>query len=448
MSTNRSFIWRLIPVFVRGGVALLVVIVSLGVFFALMSQRVDPERTEAIARGIPVRTIVAAERPVPRVWEGYGTVRAMNASTVSAQISGRVVERPAEVEAGLPINKGDTIVRLETIDTLSRVNSAEASIASYQAQLASLDVQESRVNEQIDAARAELEIERRNEERVQQAARDGAGNQADLDNASSAVRRAERTLATLEQQLDVIPARRDELTALQASARSSLTQAQEDFSRTTISAPMSGVLQDVFVRPGELLSIGQQVARVVDLRRLEVPLRVPVSAGSTVRIGDSATLRSDGPVPHEWAGKVGRIAPEADAMSRTMIVYIEVNQDPETIGIGEALLLPGQFVVGSISTSDERPMVLVPRRAVSGDRVFAVSDETGEGHHRVVPIDVQVSHYIRGSLPEIEPAEREWAVIESGLNPGSRVIISNLDELVGGMMIDPTGGSERAGGGS
>ena len=446
MPPKRSALWRIIPVLVRGGVALLVVFIAMGAFFALKSQRVDPERTEAIARGIPVRTIRATLKPVPRVWEGYGTVRAMNASTVSAQISGRVVERPPEVEAGLAISEGDTIVRLETVDALSRVNSAEASIASYQAQLASLDVQESRVNEQIESAQAELEIERRNYERVKQAAEGGAGNQADLDTASSAVRRAERTLTALSQQLDVIPARRDELMSLQASARSSLTQAQEDFARTTISAPMSGVLQDVFVRPGELLSIGQQVARVVDLRRLEVPLRVPISAGSTVRIGDKATLRSDGPVQHEWEGKVGRIAPEADAMSRTMIVYVEVNQDPEVIGIGDALLLPGQFVVGSIATSDEREMVLVPRRAVSGDRVFTVSDEPEAGHHRVVPIDVEVSHYIRSEMPDIEPTEREWAVIESGLTPGSLVIISNLDELVGGMMVDPTAGNEQAGG--
>lgn len=448
MATKRSFLWRLIPILVRGGVAVVVIVIGLGIFFALEAQRVDPERTDAIARGIPVRTIVATEKPVPRLWEGYGTARAMNASTVSAQISGRVIERPAEVEAGLPIDKGATIVRLETTDALSRVNSAEASIASYQAQLASLDVQESRVKEQIVSAQDELEIERRNYERVKQATEGGAGNQADLDNASSAVRRAERTLLALEQQLDVIPARRDELLALQASARSSLTQAQEDFARTTISSPLTGVLQDVYVRPGELLSVGQQVARIVDLRRLEVPLRVPISAGSTVRIGDRATLRSDGPVQHEWEGKVGRIAPEADPMSRTMIVYVEVNQDPDVIGIGDARLLPGQFVVGSVSTSDERPMVLVPRRAVSGDRVFVVSDDLEQGHHRVVPIDVEVSHYIRGAMPDIEPAEREWAVIESGLPPGKQVIISNLDELIGGMMVDPAAGDQQAGGGS
>ncbi len=450
MQPKRSTTWRLISYFVRGGIALVVVAISLGAFMALKAQRVDPERTQAIQRGIPVRTMLAKAMPVPRVWEGYGTVRAMNASTLSAQISGRVVERPAQIEAGMPIAKGDTIVRLETTDAISRVNSAEASIASYQAQLASLDVQETRVQEQIESAQAELDIERRNLERVQEATEGGAGNQADLDNANASIRRAERTLTALEQSLDVLPARRDELRALQASARASLTQAQEELSRTTIASPMTGVIQDVYVRPGELLSIGTRVARIVDLRRLEVPLRMPISAGSTVRTGDKAVLRSDGSIPHEWQGVVGRIAPEADPASRTMTVYVEVTQDPNALGVGDALLLPGQFVVASVSTSDERPMVLVPRRAVSGDRVLTVSAGEIEGHHRVEPVDVEVSHYIRAAMPDIEPSEREWAVIESGLAPGSMVIISNLDELVGGMLVDPTGeqSSQQPGGGS
>lgn len=438
MPTKRSTASRTLSFVVRGGLALLIVGAATGLFMALKAQRVDPERTESVTRGIPVRTIIATERSLPRIWEGYGTAEAMHAATVSAQISGRIVERPASVEAGLPIARDETIVRLETTDTLSRVNAAEASIASFQAQLASLDVQESRLAEQIESARSELEIERRNQERVRQASEGGAGSQADLDAATGSMRRAERSLTTLLQQSDIIPARRDELTALQSSARATLTQAQEDLARTTIASPLKGVLQAVYVRPGELLSVGQRVARVVDLRRLEVPLRMPVSAASTIRIGDAAELRSDGPRTQRWEGVVGRIAPEADAASRTMTVYVEVTQDPETLGVGDSLLMPGQFVVGSVATSDERPLVLVPRRAVSGDRVLSIS---GEGDaQRVRPIDVRVSHYLRGPQPEIEPTETEWAVIESGLEPGSRVIISNLDDLVGGMLVDPSGG--------
>lgn len=432
---------RTLAVLTRAGVSLLVVVVCLGIFKVLADQKVEPVRTEAARRGLPVKTIRAEARPVARVWEGYGSARSMNAATVSAQISGRVVERPAEAEAGVPIARGAVILRLETVDAIARVNTSESSVASFQAQLSSLDVQETRLAEQIEAAGEELSIERRNLERVQDAARSGAGNQADLDNASGAVRRAERTLALLLQQKDVLPARRTELLALQASARSQLTQAQEDLSRTTIASPIAGVLQEVNARPGELVSIGQEVARVVDLSRIEVPLRLPISAAATVRIGDRAELRSDGPVPHTWAGAVGRIAPEADGATRTLTVFVEVTQDPQQTALGEPLLLPGQFVAGRVSTSEERPMVLVPRRAVSADRVMLASESKSESEIAFVaePVPVEVSHYLRGTLPEIEPTETEWAAIASGLPEGARVIVTNLDQLVGGMAVDPTG---------
>ena len=54
------------------------------------------------------------------------------------------------------------------------------------------------------------------------------------------------------------------------------------------------------------------------------------------------------------------------------------------------------------------------------------------------PVDVRVEYHLEMPAPEIEPDERQWAVVESGLRPGDRVVVSNLDQLVGGMRIEPT----------
>lgn len=436
MNAKRSRILRILSLFVRAGVALVIILVALGVFMLLKSMRVDPERHPSEMTGIPVRTITTTEVSVPRVWEGYGTVRAMNAATVSAQLLARVTDRPDEIEAGAKVEEGQLIVRLDTADAISRVQAAEASIASFEAQLTNIDAQERRLREQIEFARSERDINQRNLDRVRDATESGAGTDADVDNAISALRRSERDLAALEQQLDVLPSRRNEIRALQSNARASLALAQEDLDRATIVSPMAGVLQDVYVEEGELLTVGREVARVVDLTRLEIPLRMPISAAATVRLGDRVELRSDGPVDTRWEGEVSRIAPEADPASRTMTIFVEVRQDPRQAGLGEAILLPGQFVIGRVETSERAPRVLIPRRAVSGDRVMIVGSADGSTN-RAVPVDVRVSHYINGRFESIEPDETEWAVVERGLDPGERVIISNLDVLVGGMMINP-----------
>ncbi|RNC82547.1 MAG: efflux RND transporter periplasmic adaptor subunit [Phycisphaera sp.] len=443
MNAKSSRTLRIISLFVRAGVAVLIILIAGGIFSVLMSMRVDPERNPSESKGIPVRTITTTAVSVPRVWEGYGTVRAMNSSTISAQLLARVIERPEEIEAGLELTEGQLIVRLDSADAISRVQAAEASIASFQAQLDNTDAQEARLREQIEHAVEERDIDSRNLDRVREAAQGGAGTDADIDTRISALRRSERALAALEQQLEVLPARRDEIRALQSNARASLALAQEDLERATIVSPMDGILQDVYVEEGELLNVGDQVARIVDLTKLEIPLRMPISAAATIREGDLVNLRSDGPVDTHWQGEVSRIAPEADAASRTMTVFVEVAQDPSRLGLNEAVLLPGQFVIGRVETSERSPRVLVPRRAVSADRVMMVGAGEQNGN-RVVPTDIRVSHYINGRFESIDPDETEWAVVESGLDQGERIIVSNLDVLVGGMLISPDNGSGGA----
>jgi RND family efflux transporter MFP subunit len=438
MNAKRSRTLVVISLVVRAVAVVVILGIGAGLFSALKSMKVEPERNETVATGVPVRAITTSAISVPRVWEGYGSARAMNASTVSAQILARVVSRPEEIEAGLSVKKGALIVSLDSADMISNVQAAESSIASIVAQLESVEAQDKRLREQIVFAEEEREIEERNFERVRNAVNEGAGTEADIDSAIAAVRRSERTLATLQQLLDVLPARRDEINATKAAAVAQLALAQENLDRTTIASPMSGTLQDVFVEEGELLGVGQQVARVVDMTKLEIPLRMPISAASTVRVGDAVELRADGPTQSKWEGRVSRIAPEADAASRTMTVFVEVNQDPSVTGLGEALLMPGQFVLGSVMTSDESPHVLVPRRSVSGDRVMVAAADVNGKASRAQPVDVRVSHYIRGRFPQIDPDETEWAVIELGLEVGELVIISNLDVLVGGMMVEPT----------
>ncbi len=439
MNAKSSRTLRIISLFVRAGVAVMIILIAGGIFSVLMSMRVDPERNPSESNGIPVRTLTTTAVSVPRVWEGYGTVRAMNSSTVSAQLLARVIDRPEEIEAGLELTEGQLIVRLDSADAISRVQAAEASIASFQAQLDTTDAQEERLREQIQHAKEERDIDARNLDRVREAALGGAGTDADIDSSISALRRSERVLAALEQQIEVLPARRDEIRALQSNARASLALAQEDLERATIVSPMDGILQDVYVEEGELLNVGNQVARIVDLTKLEIPLRMPISSAATVREGDLVDLRSDGPVDTHWQGAVSRIAPEADPASRTMTVFVEVTQDPSRQGLSEAVLLPGQFVIGRVETSERSPRVLVPRRAVSADRVMVVGADEQNGN-RVVPTDIRVSHYINGRFESIDPDETEWAVVESGLDQGELIIVSNLDVLVGGMLISPDNG--------
>lgn len=429
MAQSPRFVLTLLSVLLRFGVAALLLAVGVGVFLLLRAGKIEPEPTEHAIESIRVQAIAAPERVLPREIQGFGTARALDAAVVSAQVTARVTERPASIEPGSAIEAGDVIVELESADFESRLESSRQRVAAVRAQLASLEAERVQLANQIELAEQEIEIDQRDLARIERALEGGSGTQADVDIRLMAVRRSERSVEALKQAFVQFGPRAQQLEAELANLRASLEIDEQDLARTRIAAPITGRLQSVEVEAGEFVRAGDRIARVVNLDRIEVPLRVPVTGASVIAIGDDAVLRGDGPDAGTWSGRVARIAPESDASTRTLTVFVEIEQAGS-----DRPLLPGQFVMGLVRTRASESSVLVPRRAVVGDRVMVAAGAPS----RAEPVDVRVSRYIELALPDVGPDETQWAVLSEGLSAGAIVITSNLDELVGGMPVEPT----------
>src|SRR5690606_27867859 len=214
--------------------------------------------------------------------------------------------------------------------------------------------------------------------------------------------------------------------------RAQLEVAREQLSRTRIESPIDGFLQEVAVRPGDLVAPGTFVARIVDPGRLEIPLRLPASAAATAAPGDEAHLWVDGPGDRAWDGRVARIAPDVEPESRSLVVYVEVQQSAG--GDVRDLLRPGQFLVGRVVTREARAGLLVPRRAVQDDAVWVV-EPLGDGLGRLVRHQVEVERYLEGEFPGIDPRERQWAVLSSGPAEGSLIAVGMAGDLQDGQVV-------------
>ncbi len=413
--------------------SLVLLMVSFGIVSALVATKAKSDMNEPTTGAIFVRTIESIHRPSNRIWSGYGTARTMGSAEVVAEVDGRVIERPADIEAGNRVNAGDLIVRLDDSDYINALDAARQAVKSLDAQIGGLTIETEQMGNQVRYAGEEIAAAKRDLDRMDEAIAAGVGSAGERDVKLASMLRSQRAQSVLQQQLDLIPSRRARLEAELSSQRANERIANENVARSTIRAPFAGELQSINTRVGDWVGLGTRVARVVDLSRLEIPLRVAASASSWIRVGDEVCLWvRDVDGEPDQLGQITRIAPEADSASRSMTVFVEVEQDPNDAD----RLLPGQFVHGRVVTHDPYERVILPRRAVQSDKVF-VAHINGEGSRVIEIKSVKVAYSFELRMPEIDPIETQWVALEIGYEPveGSLIVVSLLDQIMAGMNV-------------
>jgi HlyD family secretion protein len=106
------------------------------------------------------------------------------------------------------------------------------------------------------------------------------------------------------------------------SAQANLERAQKDLSRTTLTAPMDGVISSLSVKKGERVAgnsfnVGTEMMRVADMSVLEVRVDVGENDIVKVSIGDSADIEVDAYNNRKFAGVVTQIAASTKTSSLT-----------------------------------------------------------------------------------------------------------------------------------
>jgi len=412
---------------------------------ALLFNRLAATAPEAVnnpeadaARRVPV--VVAARVPTVRQWQAFGTTRAVRQTTVAAEVSGRIVEKPGRIEEGASVEEGELLARLEADEYVQALEASRRRIAGLEAQLDGLVVERESLETRLELAEESVELSRKDLDRARRATEAGAGSPSELDRLRTTLNTTLQEAQRLRESLTLVPSRRANLEAQIAAERAQLRVAELNVERTEIRAPFAGRLQDVFVEEDERVAAGSAVARIVDAGRIEVPLRVAVSAASVLTPGDRAVIRPTGDDERSWRGEIVRVAPEADPEDRTVTVFAVVEQE---IALGAPIpLKPGQFVTAVVESSGTTPRIVLPRRSVRDDDTVLVVAEDGRAAVRRVRPGVRIDA-TDGRFDELLAGETEWIVIErpteSGLgtplSEGEAVIVSGVTTLLPGTPV-------------
>ena len=143
------------------------------------------------------------------------------------------------------------------------------------------------------------------------------------------------------------------------SARASYALAKLELSYTNITAPISGVVAQRMVKPGNLITLNAPVFRIVNTSHLEGVLNAPEREMTRLKTGLPVRMVVDAIPGKVFEGKVDRVSPVMDSGSGTFRVVCAFDNAPE--------LRPGMFGRIEVVYDQRQDALTVPRIALIED---------------------------------------------------------------------------------
>jgi RND family efflux transporter MFP subunit len=352
--------------------------VAIGVGRVLSARSTQQAQAAAAPKAVAVLELAASDllpvrkAELARTLEVSGSLVAVNSAFVKARVAAEL--KSVAVREGDRVQAGQVLAQLDTTEFDWRLRQAE---------------------QQAQAARSQLDIAQRALQNSRSLVSQGFISATALENAVSTEAGAQATLQ---------------------AAIAGVELARKARADATVSAPISGLIAQRLVQPGERVPVDAKLLEIVDLSRLELQASVAPENAGLLRVGAVAKLKVDGIDGHVTA-RVARINPSAQAGSRSVIAYLELEPNPA--------LRQGLFARGTIEL-ERRQALLLPLSAVRNDQAqpYALRLDGTQVAQRTLSLG------LRGQSGVDEAVE-----VLQGLAEGDRVLAGSLGSVRDGATV-------------
>jgi membrane fusion protein (multidrug efflux system) len=278
-----------------------------------------------------------------------GGLKAVNTAVVKAKVAAEV--KSLSVREGDTVKAGQVIGQLDTTEFDWRLRQAEQT---------------------ADSARAQLDIARRavenNQALVKQGFISSTGMETSVSNEAAARANYE-------------------------AAAAAVALARKSRSDSALVAPITGIVSQRLVQPGERVAVDAKIIEVVDLSRIELEAAVAPEDVVEVKVGQTARLEVDG-LREPAVATVARINPSTQAGTRAVMVYLALQSNPA--------LRQGLFAKGQIDLQRGRALA-VPTSAVRVDqaRPYVLVVANGRIAQRTVTLGARGDALIDGKTEHV-----------------------------------------------
>lgn len=323
----------------------------------LENVNTEPETTELL----PVETKEMSQEFFSRYFEVNGVMEALMDAYISPEINGQI--QKIKVDRGSRVQKGDLILRLNTDVTKKSMEEIETS----------------------------LELAKRIFTKQEELWEQNIGSELQYLEAKNAMESLEARLATLQKQLEM----------------------------AHVSAPFSGIIDDIMVKEGELASPGIPLVHLVNLRGMRVSANVSEAYLSRVSKGDLVELRFPAYPELMLKAAVTRLGEVINPQTRTFTLEVELENEGEK-------LKPNMLTSVRIQDYKNDNALVIPsnilRQDFNGTFLFRVAEVDGASIAQKV--------YVKRGI-----TVQDQTMITEGLSAGDLVITKGFNLVSDGTQI-------------
>jgi RND family efflux transporter MFP subunit len=344
-------------------------IIALTVAIAVAGCQGEASPVHQVERPVQVQRVAFAREQASR--DFVGVVRARYETDLGFRVGGKIVTRVVNV--GDRVQTDDVVARLDPRDFELQVESAEA---------------------ELSAATSSLAQAAADEERYTTLKNRGFAAVAEFDRKKAAKDEAEGRLERAKRALDL---------------------ARNQLAYTDLRAGADGVITATLAEPGQVVAVGQAVARLAHRGEKEAVVALPETWLGEAR-ASRATMRLWSDPDRSFAAHLRELSPQADPATRTYAARFTILDANDSVALGMTATI-------TLTRATDAPVAKLPLAAVlnrgTGPTVYVIDDA---GALALRPITV-------ASFTE------DAALVTGGVAEGDKVVTLGVQKLVAGARV-------------
>ena len=332
------------------------------------------------------------------------TLSPLAQAAISPKITAPV--RKFYVQRGSHVKAGELLAELENrdlaaaaLDNKGQYESAEAIFATQTKAQVPEDYQKAELD--VQQTKAELDLNQSIVAAREQLFKEGAIPGRDLDTAQAALVQATAAYDTAKKHFDSMQKVSREAALQQAEGQLTSTKgkylgAEAQVSYSEIRSPISGVVTDRPLFPGETATVGNVLLTVMDTSSLLAKVHLAQAVAQNLKVGDEAEVNFPG-ITKPVSAKISLVSPALDPGSTTVEVWLSLDNRESRYRVGTP-------VHASITGKTVESALKVPLGAIltaqDGSTSVMVVGSDGAAHRKPVTLgindeeDVQILHGI------------------------------------------------------